>query len=446
MKIPRRLIVNPNENSVMAVTFVSLSVFILAYSHILGSFTILIFFALWLPLPLIGPARASRIAGPVLLLLLLPVFACVSALWSDFPYLSLRAGLQYLSLGVCAAIAATYISVRSMAWGLMLGCHAVNLWSLVSGYTVYDYFGYSYAFAGLFPSKNTFGFFASLGVLSTCVAVLLSMRHRLAQVIALAAAPLFIYALMISESATSLVSLMGAMAALAAALVVQRLSRAFRMGLMLAPLVALPAIAIIASIMEADDFASLMGRDTTLTGRTDLWLAGLSVFSDAPILGVGYQAFWQPGVPLAEQLWRDFYILNTVGFHFHNTYIGVLADLGIMGMAFFLLPLGSALIGAIRQIHRGDDNRVGAIGLSFVILLLIRSIAEIDVFSAYTIGTFLFFYFGVLPWRHAVEARHLNRLRYGAIRADLPREWAVDGRTSSLSIGDTGGRGHLAHR
>jgi len=413
MKIPRRLIVNPDDNVFFAVPAVAISTLMLGYSHNLGPASVLLFFALWLPLPLIGPARAGRAAGAALVVLALPLFACLSAVWSDAPAFTLRAAMQYFSLLLCTVIAAIYISVPSLIWGLLIGCHVINIWSLAFGHEVFDYFGNSYAFAGLFPSKNVFGFFTSIGILSSFSAIaMLNRRYVLRAAIGVASLQFF-YALIISDSATSLISLVGAMLVLCTALILGRLPRTLRRVAIFAVVLALPLFAVLL-LADFTDILNLTGRDTTLTGRTDLWAAGLSVFSGSPMIGVGYQAFWRPGVPLAEQLWHDFYITNPVGFHFHNTYVGILADLGLVGLVLFLLPVGGALFDSVREALHSGDNRIGAIRLAFMTLLLIRSMVEIDVFAAYTIGPFLIFYLSFFPWRRAIESRYALLAQYRA--------------------------------
>jgi O-antigen ligase len=75
------------------------------------------------------------------------------------------------------------------------------------------------------------------------------------------------------------------------------------------------------------------GRDTTLTGRTEVWDAVLDLSSQAPILGAGYESFWLG--PRLEHMWRLFPWAPTQA---HNGYLEVYANLGIVGcIGVFLL-------------------------------------------------------------------------------------------------------------
>jgi exopolysaccharide production protein ExoQ len=59
----------------------------------------------------------------------------------------------------------------------------------------------------------------------------------------------------------------------------------------------LAGVAAIAAILIYANFDTLMykiGKDPTLTGRTTIWSSLLSSAMKRPLLGYGYQAFWQP--------------------------------------------------------------------------------------------------------------------------------------------------------
>ena len=80
-------------------------------------------------------------------------------------------------------------------------------------------------------------------------------------------------------------------------------------------------------------FLDATGKDVTLTGRTDLWAVAFQEIAERPLLGVGFQAFWVHGNPLAEQLWAQFGISGRGGFHFHNTLISNTVEIGLLGAA-----------------------------------------------------------------------------------------------------------------
>ena len=71
-----------------------------------------------------------------------------------------------------------------------------------------------------------------------------------------------------------------------------------------------------------------------LGGRVAIWRASLDVIEQYPILGVGTNAF-----PSATEL----------GKAAHNTYLSILAEVGIIGFGLFTIAIVIALIGAIKH-------------------------------------------------------------------------------------------------
>ena len=68
-------------------------------------------------------------------------------------------------------------------------------------------------------------------------------------------------------------------------------------------------------------------RETSLRERFDVWAAGLQIFADHPWLGVGLGNF-----PHIIGQYNPAY----AGVYSHNTYLAVLAELGLMGLILFL--------------------------------------------------------------------------------------------------------------
>lgn len=93
--------------------------------------------------------------------------------------------------------------------------------------------------------------------------------------------------------------------------------------------------------------AEILGRDPSLTGRTDLWLWGLDAGNERPLLGWGYLGYFgtEHAVRAASQIPR-FQNYNVP--HFHNSFIQIYVELGLAGL---LLGVGLAL-SAIAGTHR----------------------------------------------------------------------------------------------
>jgi len=90
------------------------------------------------------------------------------------------------------------------------------------------------------------------------------------------------------------------------------------------------------------------GKDATLTGRTDIWAIVIEKIKQHPLLGYGYQGFWQP--------WRgdanpaDGMIIVKTGYkppHPHNGFLELGLDFGLVGLILFFLSLLTTLSQAV---------------------------------------------------------------------------------------------------
>ncbi len=86
-------------------------------------------------------------------------------------------------------------------------------------------------------------------------------------------------------------------------------------------------------------------RDTTLTGRTELWRAMIEVAKQHPVWGLGFNAFWVDE-SRGNVISRRF---SWSVFQGHNGYIDIFNELGMVGSAIFALFLFTALTRTYRR-------------------------------------------------------------------------------------------------
>ena len=140
---------------------------------------------------------------------------------------------------------------------------------------------------------------------------------------------------------------------------------------------------------ESQVFEAL-GKDSTLTGRTELWADAQYYFSKRPLLGVGYQAFWQIDNPRAVRLWLVNYEAVGAGFNFHNLYFNTAVELGLAGLlAIALLQLSAVARLLITLFGPIGPPQILAAGI-FVYLLAISFVEVIQTYM-FTPGTILFY-------------------------------------------------------
>jgi exopolysaccharide production protein ExoQ len=140
-----------------------------------------------------------------------------------------------------------------------------------------------------------------------------------------------------------------------------------RLGVYAASLgVILVVLNLVVNVPEA--LAGLLGRDMTLTGRTDIWSAVLKEGTD-PLFGVGYYSFWL-GDRVARLSAIYFYSLNEA----HDTYLETYLNSGLIGVALLFAALLSAGIRIKREAMKSES--FGAFRLGCFLPMLFYGVTE----------------------------------------------------------------------
>ncbi len=110
-------------------------------------------------------------------------------------------------------------------------------------------------------------------------------------------------------------------------------------------------------------FTSALGRDSTLTGRTEIWASLLPDIARQPILGYGFSGFWTME-RIAE---------HEIG-EAHNGYLDVWLQLGFVGLLF----TAAFLLSYARKAHQTlqIDFDWGTFCLCFLLMTITESIAD----------------------------------------------------------------------
>jgi O-antigen ligase len=116
--------------------------------------------------------------------------------------------------------------------------------------------------------------------------------------------------------------------------------------------------------------ARALGRNPTLTGRTEIWAAVIPMAPN-PLVGAGFESFWPsprvrqtlaeliPGLPLNEA---------------HNGYIEVYLNLGWVGVGLIGLMLIDGYRRSVKAFRR--EPALGALLLAYVLTAIIYSLTE----------------------------------------------------------------------
>jgi exopolysaccharide production protein ExoQ len=111
-----------------------------------------------------------------------------------------------------------------------------------------------------------------------------------------------------------------------------------------------------------------MGRNPTLTGRTDIW-RGLLQMSGNPLLGAGFESFW-----LGNQLQSAMGGLLRGVNEAHNGYLEVFLNLGGIGVALLALLILTGYRNVVVALRREPD--AGRFGLALFVIAVVYSFTE----------------------------------------------------------------------
>ncbi|TPO02591.1 O-antigen ligase [Mesorhizobium sp. B1-1-5] len=393
MKIPKSILIDPDRNETYGIFAVAVSTLAFAYSPNFGQILILAYYAVWLPLLFVDYRRFTWKLSSAWLPILLAAYVCLSVFWSQAAGISARAAVQYSSHIVCAYVAARTISVRTLVVGSLIGIFFVLLYSLgVGGYAL-DTLDGTVNFVGAFGSKNQVGFFSSLGIFFCLAFLVFYRRNWLGFVWTAPILLLSVYMLAIAHSATSVASLPAVIGIVALLTMTKVLSRRYRRVLFI-----VGAGALVTGVVAAlnlgllDVVLGIFGKDSTLTGRTYLWQQGWEAAQQRPLLGYGYAAYWVQGFADPERLWAEFYISTRSGFHFHNTYVETLVEIGFVGVTLLALVILRAFYGHVSKVVFGGWSADSVVLAGATGLMLIRSFFEVEMLGPYFMASFVVYY------------------------------------------------------
>jgi O-antigen ligase len=129
-------------------------------------------------------------------------------------------------------------------------------------------------------------------------------------------------------------------------------------------------LVVLAYITMPDVLLGLLGKDETLTGRTDIWASLGEAIEERPVLGYGYLAFW--GLDSEPRYWLE----RAVDWNApsgHNGWLDLAISLGVVGVAIYTIDLVITLWRAGRL---SLSSPAGVFALGFLAQFLLFAMSE----------------------------------------------------------------------
>lgn len=221
---------------------------------------------------------------------------------------------------------------------------------------------------GLWYEKNQMGLVMSAGAVAAAACLASGDPRRLLPSITFVATTLLVLA---TQSKTSLLCLIIGCGAIGGLWAMHRGGAAFSIVALWFGVV-LTAIAGYVFITDPATVLIALGKDPSLTGRTDIWAALMRDVAERPWTGFGYSAYW--GV---DSIPAEFIRLETQWPvpSAHNGWIDLLIQLGWPGA---ILTGGVVLLAAVTTLLRipGAGAREGYWGVGYLLVFLLLSLSE----------------------------------------------------------------------
>jgi O-antigen ligase len=315
------------------------------------------------------------------------IYFAVSALWSDDPGGSFKRWFKLFGIIFVVSVILSEKDPREAIRAVYARCAIVLMPLSVVFIKYYPAWGRSYSSGGapmingVSQQKNSLGEMVmvfSLFLVWDYLETRPDGTKRLSGRIPwdrLALLLMGIYLLIISESKTSLLCLLIGLALL--------FGRGWFASRTISRMVFLAATSLPFLLFFTQQFTSIftpilgaLGRDATLTGRTDIWQHITSATVN-PLIGAGYFSFWgtKGGIALRE-------VMQGASVHSaHDGYLDIYLDGGWIGVGLLfclLIACGSRLIRGLRRGERLQDAqfRYQWMRFAFLIVIIVYNLSE----------------------------------------------------------------------
>jgi exopolysaccharide production protein ExoQ len=304
----------------------------------------------------------------------LALYAMASCAWSQFPTRSLQFGI-YIAFNILFAF---YLHSRFRPQALMK-LFALLGWIVVLSSIMFavalpkygiDHRIYTAgSWQGVFIYKNTCSVMATFLLSVAFYMPVYSLRGKLLRA---AYVLLTVFLVLMTRARTGWILL----AVLLAYVVIMKLVGSFKAGDRMAVVVLLAMVftvlAVVCALYSREMFVAL-GKDPTLTGRTEIWKLSVDSAMKRPLFGYGYRAFWTgtlQGESAHIALLEKWTVTGA-----HNGLLETWLDLGLIGVGMVLIALAVGVRNGVTCLKHGTTPHAKWY-LSIIVMTIVSNIAE----------------------------------------------------------------------
>jgi exopolysaccharide production protein ExoQ len=311
--------------------------------------------------------------------------ATVSVLWSEAPAITIPRSVALIGTTLFGLYLASRYSMRQQLQllGWMFGLAIVLSIVFAVALPSYGLMGgvHAGAWRGIYTHKNFLG--ASMSV-SAIVFLLLTMGAKKNRLLIWCGLSLSVTLLFLSCSTSALLNLVFLLV-----LLPLYQSLRWRYDLMIPAIIAIATLGGIVQLWitnNPDTLLVAVGKDTTLTGRTDMWPYVLDMIWKRPWLGYGYSAFWQGLNGPSASIW---YATGWNPTHPHNGLLALWLDLGLLGVLIFAAGFLISFLGALAWVRKSRTSEALWPGL-YMTYMFLSNLTETNLLKSNSLGWVLY--------------------------------------------------------
>ena len=321
----------------------------------------------------------------------IPLLCGLSYIWAAYPSAALREAIFFFLSSFTVVIIGSLLTERQVLRAFFF-CALVGTGLALSELSSIQARGAS-EFLG---QKNYYAMKMMIAMIAAFAIAMNSKENPILRLIGIATVPIAFFLVTAANSATSLV--LGSLALLLlifgqAIWVNARNVRGLRTTIIgfAAASWAASALAIISifDIATVDGALELMGRDSTLTGRTALWDQAQRTSAEHPMLGVGAASFWQYDVGAAQSLALNDNRAAGTKLGFHNSYLEAQVHLGWSGLGLLCVMVAISMWKSIRGVI-GDATFERMCFFVAALVIFGMSFTESIIFAYFHPGVYIF--------------------------------------------------------
>ena len=370
-----------------------------------------IFMALMLAAFVVVVRRRTKIAAAIRgnpWFIAFVVFGALSVVWSDFPFVAFKRWFKSLGDPLMALVlvseaqpAAAVASVLLRCAFLLLPLSIVFIKYFPGLGREYDSWTGAVYHTGVTTNKNLLGYLLLVFGLY-CLSMLISRdrdvsrwTRRMDVLAPLLLLSMIVWLFGVANSQTPLITLV-----VGGSVAIASVSRIVRRHFGTLVVLTLAIGGVLQLLFNLDDvILGAVGRDATLTGRTEIWAEAVALTVN-PWIGAGFESFWV-GDRL-RHMWEAFPVFRPN--QAHNGYLQMYLNLGVVGLVLTLGLLGATYSTLRNRLSLGSPEPGGAevmtlarFGIGYFVAFVLYNVTEAVIQPL----NFLFIIFVVLAMKYS---------------------------------------------